>query len=101
MVEFNFTNLRQVFEAEKLKAFKEQNVNPKYKNTKKHISNFFIPTTSGTHVLIEGENIVIIQDETFRKVYLNRFPDIIAKWYQKEEIPKKIICDLHKPLLTT
>lgn len=98
--EFSFTKLNEIYNAEKLQAFKEDNSKPKYDKTKKYINDHFVPTTSATHILVEGSNTTILQDETFKKVYLNRFPDVIAKWYVKETIPKKIICDLHKPLIT-
>ncbi|MBS1736181.1 MAG: hypothetical protein JSS98_06175 [Bacteroidetes bacterium] len=100
MSEFNFQKLRAIYDAEKLKAFKEDNKHSKFDKTKKYVQEHFVPTTSATHILVEGQSTTIIQQDTFKQVYLNRFPDEIIKWYVKETIPKKIICELHKPLLT-
>ena len=83
-----------------MQAYKDEISNPKYKKTKDYVSKYFVPSTTGAHILIENKDVHIIQNETMKQVYLSRFPDSIAKWYQKETIPRKIICDLHKPLLT-
>jgi len=100
MTEFNFHKLREIYDQEKLQAYKDEVSNPKYKKTKDYVSKYFIPSTTGTHILIENKDAHIIQNETMKQVYLSRFADVIAKWYIKETIPRRIICDLHKPLLT-
>ena len=66
---------------------------------KQYISKFFVPLTNGTHAQIENNEITIIQKETMNEVYLGRFPIDIKKWYKSETIPKKLICDITKPMI--
>jgi len=42
-------------------------------------------------------SLEIIQKDTFKEVYLKRFPKDIQKWFNTETIPKKLICDINKP----
>ena len=65
----------------------EKDQNPKYLKAKKYVEKYLVPTTSATHVLIQGKTIEIIQDETFKKVYLNRFPKEIKTWFTTCTIP--------------
>jgi hypothetical protein len=43
------------------------------------------------------EELTIVPAETMRTVYLNRFSDKVKKWYNKQTIPKQLICDVSKP----
>jgi len=64
---------------------------------KNYILDYFIPTTKGTHVLNDCDALEILQKDTFKEVYLKRFPKDIQKWYNTETVPKKLICDINKP----
>lgn len=64
---------------------------------KNYIEKFFCPPTSGEHALIQNSKLTIVPVDTMQKVYLNRFPDEIKKWYSKKTIPKQLICDVTKP----
>ena len=89
--EFSFTEMKNQYENGMLKE---------HLDCKNYIGKYFYPTTSGTHVLFEDGKPTVIQDETMKKVYLGRFDKQISKWYLKETIPKKLICDITKPTLT-
>jgi hypothetical protein len=65
---------------------------------KEYVESFFLPTTAGTHVHFEDGKPTIIQDATMKTVYLKRFPKAITKWYNEVLKPRKLICDIHKPL---
>ena len=49
---------------------------------KEYILKYFCPTTSGTHILFKDNKPTIIQNDTMKLVYLDRFPTDIAKWYK-------------------
>jgi len=66
---------------------------------KTYISKYFIPTTVGTHILIEHGKPTIIQDQTMKTVYLKRFNKDITKWYLEKTIPKRLLCDISKPMI--
>lgn len=82
-----------------------------YKKTKQYISNNIHPTFNGTHVIFEDGKPEIIQNDTMNSVYLPRFIIIdeetdyadhtLKEWYKRATIPKKLICDVNKPTLTS
>ena len=67
---------------------------------KEYILKYFCPTTSGTHILFKDNKPTIIQNDTMKLVYLDRFPTDIAKWYKKCTKPKELISDISKPCIT-
>ena len=56
---------------------------------KNYIEKFFIPLTNGSHAFIEDGKVEMINNESMRNVYLNRFEDDIKKWYEKRPFQKK------------
>jgi hypothetical protein len=86
--EFSFKKMNKLYEEGKLKD---------HLDCKQYIAKFFFPTKAGTHVLVENGKIEIIQKETFKEVYLSRFPKDIQHWYKVKTEPVKLICDIHKP----
>ena len=66
---------------------------------KNYISQFFIPLKNGSHALIENNLVNIIQKETMKEVYLQRFEKDIQNWYKTKTIPKELICDITKPIV--
>lgn len=88
--EFCFIKMNQLYENGQLKD---------HLDCKNYISKYLHPLTNGTHALTENDTISIIQKETLNEVYLQRFEDDIKKWYKKKTIPKKLICDIHKPVI--
>jgi hypothetical protein len=74
--------------------------NDEIKKARKYISKHFIPCTNSSHILNENNEFTIIQGDVFNKVYLNRFGPQIKKWYMTKTIPKDLICDMHKPIIT-
>jgi hypothetical protein len=88
--EFDWTTMNDLFNNGNMKD---------HLDCKNYISKYFIPTTIGTHVLIENGKPIIIQDATMKTVYLKRFNIDIRKWYNETTIPKKLICDVSKPML--
>jgi hypothetical protein len=51
---------------------------------KKYIEKFFVPLTNGSHAFIENGKLEMINNDSMRIVYLNRFEDDIKKWYEKK-----------------
>jgi hypothetical protein len=64
---------------------------------KNYIEKFFVPLTIGAHAHIEDGKIEMINNDAMKTIYLERFEDDIKKWYKKQTIPKKLICDITKP----
>lgn len=62
-----------------------------------YVEKYFCPLTNGEHALLQSSKLTIVPAETMRTVYLNRFPDEVKKWYNKQTIPKQLICDVTKP----
>jgi hypothetical protein len=87
--EFCFIKMNQLYENGQLKD---------HLDCKNYIAKYLHPLNNGTHALIENDTISIIQKETLNEVYLQRFEDDIKKWYKKT-IPKKLICDISKPVI--
>jgi hypothetical protein len=73
---------------------------------KNYIKKYFHPTATGTHILFVNGKPEIVQNDTMSTVYVNRFDpetedkQIIKKWYSRGTIPKQIICDINKPIMT-
>jgi hypothetical protein len=84
---FNFKTMRDNYNNGMLKD---------HNDCKNYISQFFTPLMNGTHALIENGQVSIVQDEIFNKVYMKRFEKDVIAWYNKETIPKKLICDVTK-----
>ena len=89
--EFSFVKMKDLFTNGMLKD---------HLDCKNYTSTYFYPTTAGTHILFEEGKPTIIQDETMKKVYLARFEKSISKYYLTQTIPKKLICDITKPILS-
>lgn len=85
---FSFPQLKTLFTEGQLKDFTE---------AKEYVGKYFYPLTNGEHALIQNGKIEIVPKETMRYVNLKRFPDEIKKWYEKETIPKQLICDIFLP----
>ncbi|RYH08065.1 hypothetical protein EON65_41215, partial [archaeon] len=85
---FSFSKLNKHFETGILKDHLE---------AKNYVEKFFCPLTNGEHALLQNGKLTIKSDDNMTKVYLNRFPDEIKKWYCKKTIPKDLICDVTKP----
>jgi len=85
---FDFKKMRDLYTNGKLKD---------HLDTKNYISKYFIPLTNGAHAIIENGKLEMINNDSMKTVYLDRFEDDVKKWYKKETIPKKLICDINKP----
>ena len=85
-VNFSFAKMNELYDSGQLKD---------HLDCKTYILDYFIPTTKGTHVLNDADSLEIIQKDTFKEVYLKRFPKDIQKWFNTETIPKKLICDIN------
>ena len=99
---FNFATMRDLYENGKCKEslkYKEyvENLIKNRLDCKQYIESFFVPLTNGSHAFIENGKLEMINNDSMRIVYLNRFEDDIKKWYEKKTIPKKLICDINKP----
>lgn len=86
--EFSFDKMNNLHDNGKLKD---------HLDCKNYILKYFTPTKNGTHILIENDTMEIIQKDTFKEVYLLRFPKLIKLWYNTKTTPKRVICDIHKP----
>jgi hypothetical protein len=64
---------------------------------KQYIEKFFYPLSNGEHALLQNGKITIVQKDTMKDVYLERFPDDIKKWYKTQTIPRELVCDVSKP----
>jgi hypothetical protein len=47
--------------------------------------------------LLQNGKITIVQRDTMKDVYLERFPDDIKKWYKTQTSPRELVCDVSKP----
>lgn len=90
MTEFDFNEYTKLYENGMLKD---------HLDAKNYISKFFYPLTTGQHALIENNEISLISDDIMKKVYIARWDNDIIKWYKKNTIPRKLICDLDKPMI--
>src|SRR5690242_17305308 len=88
--EFSFDKMNRLYENGKLKD---------HLDCKQYIAKFFFPTKNGTHVMIENNKIEIIQQTTYKDVYLARIPKDIQLWYKNKTEPVAMICDINKPRL--
>jgi len=88
-VNFSFVTMNELYDSGLLKN---------HLDCKTYILEHFIPTTK-TYVLHDVDSLEIIQKDTFKEVYLKRFPKDIQKWFNTETIPKKLICDINKPTI--
>jgi hypothetical protein len=88
--EFNWQTMHDLYDNGPLKE---------HIDCKNYISKYFIPTTIGTHIHLEHGKPTILQDVTMKAVYLKRFKKDISKWFLEETIPKRLICDISKPMM--
>jgi len=88
---FCFQKLKQLFKDGPLRDNQD---------AKNYLDSYIIPLTNGAHAKIEGDEMEMIKKEEFRDVYAPRFPPQIKKYYFHETIPRYIICDVHKPMIT-
>ena len=88
---FCFLKLKQLFKDGPLRDNQD---------AKNYLDSYIIPLTNGAHAKIEGGEMEMIKKEEFRDVYSPRFPPQIKKYYFHETIPRYIICDVHKPMIT-
>jgi hypothetical protein len=64
-----------------------------------YVSQYFVALDNGNHAIKKNDTYTIIDDSTFKKVYLNRMPDHVRKWYTKENNNiKSITYELNKPV---
>jgi hypothetical protein len=88
--EFDFDECRRLFNDGMLKD---------HLDAKNYISKFFCPLISGQHTLIENNSVTLVADDVMRNVYMKRWDKKIREWYNTETNPKKLICDLNKPMI--
>lgn len=88
--EFDFNKIKELYNNGMLKD---------HLDAKNYISKFLHPLTTGQHALVENNTITLISVETMRSVYYKRFGKDIKEWYETETIPKKLICDIHEPMI--
>lgn len=65
---------------------------------KNYILKFFYPTYDGNHVVFNNAVPKLVKNEEFTRVYLNRLPKDIKKFYITETIPFNVICNPLKPV---
>lgn len=58
--------------------------NLNFEDQKIYIQKFFIPLTTGGHIMINDDNFINYDNSTLNSVYFNRFDDKIKKFYTKE-----------------
>ena len=58
---------------------------------KEYIKEFFVPLTNGNHAVLSNGKYNILNDETVRKVYLNRMSKELSNFYTKEYYSLKSI----------
>ena len=51
---------------------------------KEYIKQYFVPLTNGNHAVLSKGKYIILNDETVRKVYLNRMSKELSNFYTKE-----------------
>jgi hypothetical protein len=88
---FSFPKLKTLFENGPLRD---------YQDAKNYLDSYIIPLDNGGHAKIENNKLVMINHEKFSRVYSPRFPPQIKKYYFHETIPRYVICDVHKPMIT-
>jgi len=88
IVNFSFTTMRELYQTGQLKD---------HLDCKNYIEKYFIPLTNGSHAHFDDGQLIMINDQSMKTVYLKRFEDDIQKWYKKYTIPKKLICDINLP----
>lgn len=66
---------------------------------KDYITKYFIPLTTGDHLLYKDGSYEMINNDIFNRTYLNRLPDKLKKYYTKEFTGLKTpVYKLNKPL---
>ena len=71
-----------------------------YQDAKNYLDSYIIPLTNGGHAKIENNKIEMFNHDTFSKVYSPRFPPQSKKYDFHETIPRYVICDIYKPMIT-
>jgi hypothetical protein len=70
-----------------------------FEQQKQYLQNILIPLDNGDHAIKKNDKYEIIGNDLLKQVYLNRFDEKLAKWYQKEnKCLKQVVCELNKPL---
>lgn len=88
---FDFKKLKALFETGPLRDFQD---------AKNYLDSYFIPLTNGGHARLEGNKIHMVTHENFTRVYSGRFPPQLKKYYFYDTIPRYVICNVHKPMIT-
>ena len=71
-------------------------------DAKRIIDKHFIILNNGDHAMLNKGKLIMYDTKTVNSLYFNRLSDDLKKYYHREKTDiRSIICDIHKPFLTS